>query len=215
MRKLSEQLQKANVANIVNKAKGGKTLNNAELRAVEEYENEQAASENTGLYIVGYKEAAQFFGVTERSFFRWVDAGMPKENRGTYDLKKCFDWYKRNVIETNSSTGKEKEVRLKYWEAKAENEAIKSEKIKGELISLEDVKIDFCRRQQDLKISLMSLNRRLATECEGKNRDEIFQLIKRETDLMLDGFVAAKRLLYLGKAKAKKQTKTTKTKAKK
>ena len=189
MPKISEQLRKANTANIVKKAKRGKTLTTAEIAAVEEFENLQEAveSDKTGNYLlVGSKEAAQFFGVTERSFFRWVAAGMPKEAKGIYDLKKCFLWWKENI--NNVSTEKEKEVRLRYWKAKADAEEIKIEKVKGELISKENVFSEFAQRCSDLKTTMRAFKYRLSSVLEGKNREEIMQIIGNEIDEMLRGF---------------------------
>lgn len=211
MPKLSEQIKKANISNIIKKVKNDKVINKTEIAAIEEFENlQEVESGKTGNYLlVGSKEAAQFFGISERSFFRWVEAGMPKETKGVYNLKKCFDWWKENI--NNVSTEKEKEVRLKYWKAKAEGENIRTEVRKGELISKDEVYNEFNLRLVDIKTSLLSMKNRLSADCEWKSRDEIRDIMEEDTRAMFSAFSSTNTLLYTGKTKNKTKNKKDKS----
>lgn len=189
MAKLSEQIKKANVANILKKVKSNKIVTSSELAAIEEYEQQQESEKIADSdFIVNLDNAADFFGVTIRCIQKWAkEGGMPKEAKGVYNLKKCFEWWKDN-INVGVETSEEKEVRFRYWKAKAEAEEIKIERIKGELIRKENVYGEFAKRCMDLKTTLRAFKYRLSSLLEGKGREEIMQILGSEVDEMLRGF---------------------------
>lgn len=189
MAKLSEQIKKANVANILKKVKSNKIVTSSELAAIEEYEQQQESEKIADSdFIVNLDYAADFFGVTIRCIQKWAkEGGMPKEAKGVYNLKKCFEWWKDN-INVGVETSEEKEVRFRYWKAKAEAEEIKIERIKGELIRKENVYGEFAKRCMDLKTTLRAFKYRLSSLLEGKGREEIMQILGSEVDEMLRGF---------------------------
>lgn len=188
MPKLSEQIKKANVANIIKKAKSGKPLNNTEMAIVEEYDREQeiASQPADSRYNLSVKELMSFFGVSEMQISRWCKIGMPKEDKGVYNLKKCFDWWREVIVPPEAP--EEKDARDRYWRAKADGEEIKVSKIKGELIAKVDVFGEFAARAANLKTSLRALKHRISAVVVGKEQDEIIDIIGRETDEMLRVF---------------------------
>ena len=143
---------------------------------------------------VNVRTLADFFHVDKRSIVNWCKSGMPKESRGVYDLKKCFDWWKENI--NSPVTNEEKEVRARYWLAKAEGEEIKIARVKGELIKRDSVASEFAQRASDLKTTLRALKYRISGLLVGKSQEEIMQTLETEIDEMLRAFVREGRYIY-------------------
>lgn len=186
--KLSEQIKKANIANIVKKAKAEKVLTSKEIEAIENYEEEKEILNETGSeFLFPIKKIAMIFGISERQAYRWQNIGLPKEKGNLFDVKKCFKWWVDNIgVETsNKSTN---DARERYWAAKAESEEIRIARIKGELIRSDDVFTEFAQRAGDLKTGLRALKYRLSGLLVGKDQDEIMNILGVEIDAMLRNF---------------------------
>ena len=216
--KLSEQIKKANIANIVKKAKAEKVLTSKELEAIESYEEEREILNETGSeFLFPIKKIAMIFGISERQAYRWQNIGLPKEKGNLFDVKKCFKWWVDNIgVETsNKSTN---DARERYWAAKAESEEIRIARIKSELIKRDDVFSEFAQRASDLKTGLRALKYRLSGLLVGKDQDEIMNILGVEIDSMLRNFCRQGKYIEGEETPAKKtvktKKKTTKTKAK-
>lgn len=190
MAKLSEQIKKANVSNILKKVKSNKVVSKQELEAIEEYEQQQEEKQSLvnsdNRIILTSAQTARFFDVTTMTINNWLQLGFPKESKNTYDLKKCFTWWQENI--NQGSSKKEDDARERYWYAKAEGEEIKILRIKGELIKSEDVAHEFAQRAGDLKTTLRALKYRLSGLLAGKTQEEIMQILEQEIDEMLRNF---------------------------
>lgn len=199
----SETIIQANVANIIKKIKSGKTISAREQELATKFLEEQEEGENPEVkdLCVNIMTVAKFFDMSDRQIRRWVNLGMPKEDKGIYDLKKCFDWWKENI--TPQVTEEEKEIRKRYWMAKAEGEEIKVSRLKALLIPKEDIIGEFTQRASDLKTTLRALKYRLSGTLEGKNREEIMQILSTEIDEMLRNFCRTGS--YLAKITKKKK----------
>lgn len=188
MAKLSEQIKKANVSNILKKVKSNKVVSKQELEAIEEFEQQQEESNKitSDSIILTAAQIAKLFRVTTMTIGNWQKLGLPKIAKNTYDLYKCFYWWEENI--NQGSSKKEDDARERYWFARAEAEEIKIARIKGELIKLDDVSGEFSQRAADLKTSLRALKYRISGILAGKNQEEIMEILETEIDEMLRNF---------------------------
>ena len=216
--KISEQIRKANTANIIKKAKSGKVLSNKEIEAIENYEEEkEILNETESEYLFPIKKLAIIFAISERQAYRWQNIGLPKEKGNLYDIRRCFKWWCDNIgVETSNK--ETNNARERYWQAKAESEEIRIARIKSELIKRDDVFTEFAQRASDLKTGLRALKYRLSGLLVGKDQDEIMNILGVEIDSMLRNFCRRGKYIEDEETPAKKTIKTkkttTKTKAK-
>lgn len=93
------------------------------------------------------KILANLFSITEQRIHQLVKKGMPKENRGKFDLLKCVRWYVRyltSVIEkTAAPVGaeyvSERDERIRSIRADADLKEIELAKRRGQLVLIQDV----------------------------------------------------------------------------
>ncbi|MCA0387937.1 MAG: hypothetical protein LCH52_05525 [Bacteroidetes bacterium] len=87
---------------------------------------------------------SNFFDRDERTIQLWVQKGMPREQRGNYDLVACTRWLIRELRQENEElkSGDQTLSRLRKVEQEMRNEEreIKLKKLRGEYIEVELVK---------------------------------------------------------------------------
>lgn len=87
----------------------------------------------------------KFFSRDERTIQLWVKEGMPREERGEYDIIKCSRWYIHKLRKENENLklGDQTLYQLKKEEQTIKNEEreLKLKKLKGELIDLNNVRL--------------------------------------------------------------------------
>jgi phage terminase Nu1 subunit (DNA packaging protein) len=131
---------------------------------------------------------ASFLGVTLMTLTNWCKSGMPKLSRGKYNLKDCFDWWLENIQEPKTQTTKAKDANERYWQAKADNEEIKRDQARGELLPVSEIYPEWCARVGEVKQGLLSLKIRLPPVLEGKTRDEMRDIIEKYTVALCNGY---------------------------
>ena len=138
---------------------------------------------------VSTQAIADFFGVVSKTICEWVKQGMPKEKYGSYDLKKCFDWWQENINATKEDTNpKLVELRAEGQKIKNQREQIKLDAERGLLISREEVIDQWCKRIAVVRQSLLSLPVRLPPIVEGKTRQEIRAIVNDEAVRILEDY---------------------------
>src|SRR6478736_6017796 len=100
--------------------------------------------------LVGSLQVAQAFNVTKRRVEQLVHEGMPREDRGKYDLGKCMLWYIRYLQKALESKGgpaatlhttpEIKSERARLLRADADIREMERSKLEGKLIDAEEVK---------------------------------------------------------------------------
>ena len=138
------------------------------------------------------KVIANFFDVSERTIRNWVQKGMPRVADGVYSPKDCFNWWNEFVNEASIGENDDnKDVKERYWSAKAGNEELKFEKTKGKLVDREDVERAFSARAYELSLSFRALKYRLPPVLEGKSREEMQNELSKELTRILESYKRA------------------------
>jgi len=155
-----------------------------------EIEQNEKSSNDTSRFkwVVEVAELANFMGVTVMTISNWNKSGMPKLERGKYNLKDCWRWWLENIYMPKESTKKATGDHERFMAAKADNEEIKRDKWKDILILKDKVIAEFAGRAADLKTTLRAFRYRLAPVLEGKASEEIALLIGGEVDRLLESF---------------------------
>lgn len=140
--------------------------------------------------ILNAKDTAKFFDVSRRSLSLWVNAGLPKEARGKFNLKAAFNWWQKNIYQENTENddGTMADWRRKYWEAKSKREEVKLQDELGSKIDLEDVKREWVSRILVFKSGMEAFVHRLPPLLEGKDRTEITEILRTEVREILEGY---------------------------
>ncbi len=181
-------IEKAQVSNIIKKAKAGKVLTAREEAIVGRFEASQKPqtanpydTDNTGI--------AFFFGVTNKTVCEWTKSGMPKESYGVYNLKKCFDWWAEEIDESGGDSDPSlTAARLEGQQIKNDRERMKRDTEKGKLAVKSDVLTDWVKRLSELRQGLLSLPVRLPPLLEGKSPDEMRPIIKDVLYKMMESY---------------------------
>jgi len=166
-------------------------------------------------WVVEVAELANFMGVTVMTISNWNKSGMPKLERGKYNLKDCWRWWLKNIYMPKESTKKATGDHERFMAAKADNEEIKRDKWREILILKDKVIAEFAGRAADLKTTLRAFRYRLAPVLEGKTSEEIALLIGGEVDRLLENFCRNGKYIETPAASAAKPTTAKKKPAKK
>lgn len=195
----AEIIKKAQLANIIKKAKNGKVLTDREMAIIEDFEDkEKLESSCNNALIVSVVLLAGFFKVSTMTITNWLKAGMPKLSRGKYNLQDCFEWWLENVYSPKSVTDKARSDHERYMCAKADGEEIKVFKLKGQLAPIDEFEKQEAYRMACLRGSLLAMPGRLALPLEGKPQEEIREILKREIFTVLEQFRRNKSYLAEG-----------------
>jgi len=142
------------------------------------------AKSKKATFIVGTKDVADFFDVTDEAVRLWAKNGCPKDSRGRWNLKEVFVWWWDNIASDRLERGDDdetlKSAKRRYWVAKAQNEEIKADVTRGKLVPVDDVAREWAARVTELTGGLNAMAYRLAPALEGKTKMEILDIIKAE-----------------------------------
>jgi phage terminase Nu1 subunit (DNA packaging protein) len=123
---------------------------------------------------VSGSRVAEVFGVGQRRINQLVQLGMPKESHGKYDLGKCLLWY---VLFLQKALARRDSV--DPAELKAERKKlVAAQRVKvetgnavahGELLSLDDVRIEWTKRVANAQKRLRSIPASLGPQLTNKS----------------------------------------------
>jgi hypothetical protein len=139
-------------------------------------------------WVMEVAAVAAFLGVSVSAVGNYCQMGMPKAERGKYNLKDCFKWWLENIYAPKNATAQAKTDHERYMAAKADNEELKRDRLREALIPKERVVTEFASRAADLKTTLRAFRFRLAPTLEGKEREDIAHIMGKEIDLLLESF---------------------------
>jgi phage terminase Nu1 subunit (DNA packaging protein) len=127
--------------------------------------------------LVNVRKLASVLNLTERRVQQLVPEGLPKEERGKYDLGKCMAWYirylqaaleKRAVPMPEGDLSGLRDERLRLTRAEAGLKEIELAKQRGLLVSIEDVEKDLAALIQEVKARIMAVGPRVAADLVGE-----------------------------------------------
>jgi len=197
-------LEKAQVASIYKKVKAGKSLTSRESALAERYEaskNQESnplEMDNTGM--------AGFFEVTAKTICAWAKMGMPKESYGSYNLKKCFDWWCENIERTKEDNDpKITELRAENLRIKNDRERMKRDTEREMLFPKAEIANEWVKRVVEIRQGLLTLPVKLPPLLEGKPADEMRPVIKTVIYRLLEAYSRGSKFTPAKKTKAKKK----------
>ena len=138
--------------------------------------------------ITNATETAAFFNVSRQTIYDWTKAGLPKIGRGKYDLKAAFEWYTENILldRTPSEDEDLTSAKRRYWQSKADMEALKVGREKEELIPVKEIQKKWADRAAEYKNGCFNLVYSLPPLLEGKPQSEIREVIEKQVWKMFD-----------------------------
>lgn len=137
-------------------------------------------------YLVTLKELAEAFGKDDRTIQVWVTKGMPKVERGMYDLAACLRWKTRQLeeeIDVLEQSGDKTlhAQRIYEMEMKNKERELKLRKMAGELIEKKDLTIAWVNEVRNFARHMKNMPERIVRMQEDKqlSRDELKKNIER------------------------------------
>jgi phage terminase Nu1 subunit (DNA packaging protein) len=127
---------------------------------------------------VDLKQVAKALNVSERRVQQLTKEGLPKEDRGKYDLGKCMLWYIRYLQAALEASGRRdstdedyggmREERARLLRAEAELKEIELAKERGQVVTIADVEREWSAIVLSVKARIMAIPPRLAPEILGE-----------------------------------------------
>jgi phage terminase Nu1 subunit (DNA packaging protein) len=129
------------------------------------------------------KVLASLFGITRQRIHQLVKEGMPKENRGSYDLLKCIRWYVRFLtaaiekkeIPVGDVYVGEREERIRNIRADADLKELDLAQKRSQLVAIQDAERVFADLRLTTTAHLMAIPPRLAPELVGETSRVMIQ----------------------------------------
>src|SRR5215469_7783064 len=128
--------------------------------------------------VVDLKQVSKALNVSERRVQQLAKEGLPKEDRGRYDLGKCMLWYIRYLQAALEASGRRdsgdaefigaREERARLLRAEAELKEMELAKQRGQLVAIADVEQEYSNLAHAIKARIMAIPPRLAAEIVGE-----------------------------------------------
>jgi phage terminase Nu1 subunit (DNA packaging protein) len=134
--------------------------------------------------IVRVGKVAQALNLTPQRVQQLANEGLPKEDRGKYDLGKCMLWYirylqaaleKKAVPMANGVYAGEREERVRLLRAEADLKEIELAKEQGQLVAIQDVEKEMTDLVLSTKARIMAIPPRVAPELVGESSRMVIQ----------------------------------------
>lgn len=134
--------------------------------------------------LANVAQVAHALNLDERRIQQLVKEGMPREQRGQYDLGKCFFWYVRflqNALEkkavpmADGQFAGEREERVRLLRADADLREMELARERGLYIALPDVEATLTDLVLTTKARILAISPRLAPELVGENSRVIIE----------------------------------------
>ena len=144
--------------------------------------------------IVTVTQLAEIYECTERTIQNWAEEGMPKEDRGEYDLAKVAKWVylrQKRELEIVRESGDEKLHALKMQGQRINNREreVKLRRMLGELVDFDAVRIAWVGECKVFRKNLSALVPKLAhalagVEDTGKKREIILNHVREVMNML-------------------------------
>jgi phage terminase Nu1 subunit (DNA packaging protein) len=127
--------------------------------------------------IVSVGKVAKALNLTPQRVQQLANEGLPREDRGKYDLGKCLLWYirylqaaleKKAVPMANGGYAGEREERVRLLRAEAELKEMELAKEREQLVAIADVEREWSAIVLSVKARIMAIPARLAPEILGE-----------------------------------------------
>jgi phage terminase Nu1 subunit (DNA packaging protein) len=134
--------------------------------------------------LVNVQKLASAMNVTTRWVNKLVEEGMPREERGKYDLAKCLLWYirylqkaleRRAVPTPDGEVASMRDERLALLRVDRELREIELAEKRGKLVSILDVEKTLSDLVLTTKARIMAIAPRLAADLVGESSRNMIQ----------------------------------------
>ncbi len=139
--------------------------------------------------LVGVEQVAKILNITRRRVQQLVAEGMPRAERGRYDLGACMAWYirylqraleRRELPTEDGASGDIRRQRARLLRANADSAEMELAQKRGELIPIEVFRVEMGSMITTLRANLLNLPGRVAPQLEGENRAVIKHKLRNE-----------------------------------
>ncbi|WP_286677378.1 MULTISPECIES: hypothetical protein [unclassified Aminobacterium] len=143
--------------------------------------------------LLSTKRCSAFFGVSPKTLLEWRKMGCPQESRGWWNPEDVLRW-RSQVTSEDGKVEDENWIALKtkadalYKQAKAEQEKIRLQELKGLYMKKEEVYSEWANRLAVCKANMFTWSRTLASILVGRNLREIEKIIYDETYLLWEQY---------------------------
>jgi phage terminase Nu1 subunit (DNA packaging protein) len=135
-------------------------------------------------------DLAEIFCVSKMTISNWVDEGMPRGDRGTYDVRACAAWIearRKAEVDLRLANLDLDEAERRYRLAKAESAELDLALKKGDLIPVEKVLAIWERHISAAKTKFLAFPSKLAPMLLGaQNRLDIHNILGEEVRNLLE-----------------------------
>jgi hypothetical protein len=142
--------------------------------------------------IVSYEDAAAYCGFSKRSLSYHIGKGnIIQEPDGSFLTRVLDDFlinHKKRTKSTPDLKEKKDQADLRYKIAKASKEEILTQQLKSNLFSRDEIAQAWAQRVHELTAGLNTLINRLPTLLEGKSKNEMRVIIKKEIWYFRDSY---------------------------
>jgi phage terminase Nu1 subunit (DNA packaging protein) len=134
--------------------------------------------------IVRVGKVAQALNLTPQRVQQLANEGLPKEDRGKYDLGKCMLWYirylqaaleKKAVPMADGGYAGTREERTRLLRAEAELKEMELAEKRGQLVAIQDVEKEMTDLVLTTKARIMAIPPRVTPELVGESSRMIIQ----------------------------------------
>lgn len=138
---------------------------------------------------------AKIFNLTPRRIQQLANEGMPKADRGQYDVSACTMWYIRymqgQLLKRQDDGVRDETIhwtreRTRLAREQAETSALRNAEMRGELVNVTILKQRLGHVFGNIRQNTISLGSKVAAELEGKSAGEIKAIIDREARILLE-----------------------------
>jgi phage terminase Nu1 subunit (DNA packaging protein) len=146
--------------------------------------------------LVSVDKVAKALNVTVRRVNQLVHEGMPREDRGKYDLAQCMLWYirylqkalERREVPTDDGVGASLRVeRQRLIRTQADHAELDLAVARAELVPIATYEQNVSRQIMAARQHFLTLPARIAPQLEGENRN----IIRTRLDLAVRGALTA------------------------
>ena len=138
---------------------------------------------------VSTKDLAEIFRVKPRTVNTWSVNGCPKVSDGVWELYDVIVWWAENLYQPDATEGTDLHAaKLQHMRARAEHETLKVEKLKGSLMSIEEISEAGAWRVSELSNGLSAMALRLPMMLIGRDEIEMREIIRAEMWKLRDAF---------------------------
>jgi phage terminase Nu1 subunit (DNA packaging protein) len=128
--------------------------------------------------LADVKQVAKALNITDRRVQQLAKEGLPKEEKGKYDLGKCMLWYIRYLQAALEASGRRdsgeeefigaREERARLLRAEAELKEMELAAKRGQMVTIADVEKQYSDLAHSIRARIMAIPPRLAPEILGE-----------------------------------------------